>query len=143
MKIRLLMVGKTRNPGIRALVDEYAKRLGRYCRLEITETRATPGEIARGRKAVNGAAQVVLLDPGGRLMSSEDFAAWLGRERDTGTRELVFVLGPAEGFSEAVKGRALRLSLTPLTLSHELTRAVLAEQLYRAFTILSGHPYAK
>lgn len=75
-------------------------------------------------------------------MSSEGFASWLGARRDEGVQHLVFAVGPASGWSEAARGQAhLLLSLGPMTLAHALARAVLAEQLYRAFTILAGHPY--
>jgi 23S rRNA (pseudouridine1915-N3)-methyltransferase len=87
---------------------------------------------------------VVLLDAAGRTFTSEKFAGWLREARDGGVRELVFLCGGAEGFPEAWRRRAgMKLSLSSLTFSHELARAMLAEQLYRAFTILSGHPYAK
>ncbi len=84
----------------------------------------------------------VLLDSRGRQMTSEDFAAWLGARRDDGAQHIVFAIGPASGWSHAARSRAqLLLSLGSLTLAHALARLVLAEQLYRAFTILSGHPY--
>ncbi|HZB88639.1 MAG TPA: 23S rRNA (pseudouridine(1915)-N(3))-methyltransferase RlmH [Terracidiphilus sp.] len=84
----------------------------------------------------------VLLDSRGKLMSSEDFAAWLGARRDQGAQHIVFAIGPASGWSAAARTRAqLLLSLGPLTLAHALARLVLAEQLYRATTILTGHPY--
>jgi 23S rRNA (pseudouridine1915-N3)-methyltransferase len=87
-------------------------------------------------------AVVVLLDSRGRQMSSEAFAEWLGRQRDNGAQQIVFAIGPADGWSNEARGRAgLLLSLGPLTLAHALARVVLAEQVYRAFTILSGHPY--
>lgn len=138
------MVGKTRNPHVRAMVEDYAERIRHYCAMEVAETRGLPAELANGKKPASGVGKLVLLDAAGRTMTSEEFSRWLGGERDAGTRELVFVLGPAEGFSEATKRRAaVELSLTPLTLSHELARVVLLEQIYRAFTILAGHPYAK
>ena len=85
---------------------------------------------------------VVLLDSRGRSMTSEAFAAWLGARRDEGAQHLVFAVGPASGWSEAARRRAnLQLSLGSITMAHSLARLVLAEQLYRAFTILSGHPY--
>jgi 23S rRNA (pseudouridine1915-N3)-methyltransferase len=75
-------------------------------------------------------------------MTSEAFAAWLGTRRDEGTQHIVFAIGPANGWTEAARGRAqLLLSLGQLTMAHALARLVIAEQLYRAFTILSGHPY--
>jgi 23S rRNA (pseudouridine1915-N3)-methyltransferase len=88
------------------------------------------------------AAVAVLLDSRGRQMTSEAFAAWLGARRDEGAQRIVFAVGPASGWSEAARQRAgLLLSLGPMTLAHALARLVMAEQLYRAFTILTGHPY--
>ena len=85
---------------------------------------------------------LVLLDSRGKQMTSEAFAAWLGARRDQGAQQIVFAIGPASGWSEAAHPRAqLLLSLGPLTLAHALARLVLAEQLYRACTILAGHPY--
>jgi 23S rRNA (pseudouridine1915-N3)-methyltransferase len=84
----------------------------------------------------------VLLDSRGRQMNSEDFAAWIGARRDQGAQHIVFAIGPASGWSSEARARAqLLLSLGPMTLPHALARVVLAEQLYRALTILSGHPY--
>jgi 23S rRNA (pseudouridine1915-N3)-methyltransferase len=83
-----------------------------------------------------------MLDSRGRQMTSEAFAAWLGARRDEGAQHIVFAIGPADGWSEAARERAqLELSLGPMTFAHSLARLVMAEQLYRAFTILSGHPY--
>ncbi len=85
---------------------------------------------------------IVLLDSHGRQMSSEAFASWIGHQRDQGVRQLVFAIGPADGWSDETRSRAqLLLSLGPLTMAHALARLVLAEQLYRACTILAGHPY--
>jgi 23S rRNA (pseudouridine1915-N3)-methyltransferase len=87
-------------------------------------------------------ATTVLLDSRGSQMTSEEFAAWLGRQRDTGAQQIVFAIGPADGWSESQRKRAtLLLSLGPFTLAHALARVVVAEQVYRAFTILAGHPY--
>ena len=84
----------------------------------------------------------VLLDSRGRQMSSEIFAAWRGARRDEGTQHIVFAVGPASGWSDAARKRAqLLLSLGPMTMAHALARLAMAEQLYRAFTILAGHPY--
>ena len=85
---------------------------------------------------------LVLLDSRGRSMTSEAFAAWLGARRDEGAQQVVFAIGPASGWSESARARAgLLLSLGPMTMAHALARLVLAEQVYRAFTILAGHPY--
>lgn len=87
-------------------------------------------------------AVCVLLDSRGKQLSSEGFAEWLGKQRDNGAQQIVFAIGPADGWSDAARKRAtLLLSLGPLTLAHALARVVMAEQLYRAFTILTGHPY--
>jgi 23S rRNA (pseudouridine1915-N3)-methyltransferase len=87
-------------------------------------------------------AVAVLLDNRGRQMSSEAFAAWLGARRDQGSQHVIFAVGPASGWSElACKRAQLLLSLGPMTMAHALARLVVAEQLYRAITILTGHPY--
>lgn len=84
----------------------------------------------------------VLLDSRGRQLTSEAFAAWLGARRDEGAQHIVFAIGPADGWSESARTRAsLLLSLGSFTLAHALARLVMAEQLYRACTILTGHPY--
>lgn len=84
----------------------------------------------------------VFLDAGGRQMTSEAFASWIGERRDQGARHIVFAIGPADGWSAQARRRAqLVLSLGTMTMAHALARLVLAEQLYRACTILAGHPY--
>lgn len=94
------------------------------------------------RKSGRTPATPVLLDSRGRTLSSEAFAAWVGKRRDQGAQHLVFAIGPASGWSDEARARAqLLLSLGPMTLAHALARVVLAEQIYRAFTILAGHPY--
>jgi 23S rRNA (pseudouridine1915-N3)-methyltransferase len=136
------MMGKTRRAEMRALVDEYVKRIGHHAPTEVTEVRDEAA--AMKRLDADRAAAVVLLDAGGKSFSSEEFARWLGAQRDRGTRELIFLCGDAEGFPDALRKRAQhKLSLSAMTFSHELARVVLAEQLYRAFAILSGSPYPK
>jgi 23S rRNA (pseudouridine1915-N3)-methyltransferase len=94
------------------------------------------------RQQARTPAVAVLLDSRGRQMSSEAFAAWLGARRDQGSQHVVFAVGPASGWSEPARMRAqLLLSLGPMTMAHALARLVVAEQLYRAMTILTGHPY--
>jgi 23S rRNA (pseudouridine1915-N3)-methyltransferase len=143
MHIRLLLLGKTRRPEIRALLDDYSGRIRHFAEIEIHELReASPA--AMRRIALAPGATVVLLDAGGKHFDSEQFAGWLAGCRDRGAREIVFLCGAAEGFPEALARRAtIRISLSPLTFSHELARVMLAEQLYRAFTLLAGHPYPK
>ncbi len=95
-----------------------------------------------GRQQGRTPATAVLLDSRGRQMTSEALAAWLGTRRDDGAQHIVFAVGPASGWSDLARARAqLLLSLSTLTLAHALARLVIAEQIYRAFTILTGHPY--
>ena len=141
MRIRMVFLGKTRRGEIRALVEEYLARIRRFAQVETFELR--DGSAAAARKLeFQPDATIVLLDAAGKQLSSETFAKWLGDLRDRGARELTFLCGDAEGFPEALRRRATaKLSLSPLTFSHELARAMLVEQLYRAFTILHHHPY--
>ncbi|HWZ56026.1 MAG TPA: 23S rRNA (pseudouridine(1915)-N(3))-methyltransferase RlmH [Verrucomicrobiae bacterium] len=142
MKLRLLMLGKTRRPEMRAVLDDYVKRIGRSCPIEITEVR--DGEAAVKKLEADRAATVVLLDAGGKHLDSNALAKWLGELRDRGTREVIFLCGDADGFPDNLRERAhQKLSLSAMTFSHELARVMLAEQLYRAFAILSGSPYPK
>ena len=142
MKISLLMLGKTRRSEMRALLDDYAKRISRSCSVEIVEVR--DAEAALKKLNADRSTTAILLDAGGRMMDSNALARWLGDLRDNGTRQLIFVCGNAEGFPEGLRARIpQKLSLGPMTLSHELARVVLAEQLYRTFAILSGSPYPK
>jgi 23S rRNA (pseudouridine1915-N3)-methyltransferase len=142
MRLRLVMLGKTRSPEVRAIFDDYVKRIGRYSPIEVTELRET--EAALKKLAFDHAATVILLDDRGRNLNSNAFAKWLGEHRDRSTRELIFVCGGADGFPEGIRQRAhQKLSLSAMTFSHELARAMLVEQLYRAFAILSGSAYPK
>jgi 23S rRNA (pseudouridine1915-N3)-methyltransferase len=143
MKIHLVMLGKTRRPEIRALMDDYVARVRRFADLQLTELREDSAASLR-KLALDSAATVVLLDDAGKPQTSAQFAKWLGETRDRGAREIAFLCGGAEGFPEALRRRATqKFSLSTLTFSHELARVMLTEQLYRAFAILAGHPYPK
>jgi 23S rRNA (pseudouridine1915-N3)-methyltransferase len=142
MRIRLLMLGKTRRPEMRAILDDYVKRISRSCPADITEVRDAPAAIKK--LDADRASTVVLLDIAGKNLDSNALARWLAELRDRGTRELIFLCGDAEGFPDHLRQRAhQKLSLSAMTFSHELARVMLAEQLYRAFAILSGSPYPK
>jgi 23S rRNA (pseudouridine1915-N3)-methyltransferase len=142
MRIHLLMLGKTRRPEMRALLDDYVKRIGRWCPVEITEVRDVPAALKK--LDVDRAATVVLLDAAGKNLDSNALAKWVGELRDRGTRELIFLCGDADGFPDTLRRRApQKLSLSPMTFSHELARVMLGEQLYRALAILFGSPYPK
>ena len=142
MKIRLLMLGKTRRAEMRGAIEEYVKRVGHSCPIEVEELR--DGTAALKKLDGPRAATAVLLDAGGKTLDSEAFAKWIGNQRDTGARELIFVCGDADGFPEALRERVRqKISLSPMTYSHELARVMLVEQIYRAFAILSGSPYPR
>src|SRR5271155_4343239 len=143
MKIRLVMLGKTRREETRALVDDYVGRIRHYAEINVHELReATPAAMRKLR--IEPSATIVLLDAAGKQFTSQQFARWLGDSRDRGARELVFLCGDAEGFPEDLRASAKqKISLSTLTMPHEFARVVLAEQIYRAFAILAGHPYPK
>ena len=153
MRVRLVFVGKTRNEHIRALVDDYLARLMRFTRCEVTELRESAArderavlteESRRIADALRPDAFVVLLDVEGREWSSTELAAELERWQMRGLKEVVFVVGGHLGVAPELKKRAdVRWSLSRLTLTHELARVLLVEQLYRAYTIMRGLPYQK
>jgi 23S rRNA (pseudouridine1915-N3)-methyltransferase len=146
MTIHFVFVGRMRRAECRALFEDYAARVARWAEVRVTELRepvpAGPNALARPKTETT--ARWVLLDAAGRHYTSQEFSRWLGRLRDGGTREVVFLCGSDTGFPSALRERAQEaLSLSSLTMPHELARVVLAEQVYRAFAILSHHPYAK
>jgi 23S rRNA (pseudouridine1915-N3)-methyltransferase len=143
VKLRIAWIGKTKEPAIQSLTDEYLKRLSRYAD---TQGIALKDESAllklRGRDARFTKNTLVLLDSRGKQLSSEEFATYLGNYQDRNPLPLLFAVGPANGFTPETRQEAkLLLSLGKMTVAHELARVVLLEQLYRAFTILKGHPY--
>ncbi|HEV2314934.1 MAG TPA: 23S rRNA (pseudouridine(1915)-N(3))-methyltransferase RlmH [Candidatus Acidoferrales bacterium] len=147
MKIRLIMLGRTRRTEVRALVDDYVGRIRHYAEIETAELRESSDSAMRKLK-LEPSATIVLLDAAGKQFTSAEFARWLGDLRDRGTREIVFLCGDAAGFPESLQRAAkqklsLSLSLSMLTMPHEFAHVVLAEQIYRAFAILAGHPYPK
>ena len=142
MKIKLVMLGKTRRAELRALLDDYLGRIGRHAEVEAVELRDSSAALRKLK--LDSAAAVILLDAAGQQYTSAEFARWLAERRVHGTRELIFLCGDASGFPEQLRRKATaKLSLSAFTLSHELARVVLAEQLYRAFAILSGSAYPK
>lgn len=157
MRLMIAAIGRLKADGERELVARYAERidgLGRVHALgplkivEIAESRAA---TAQERKAEEAAALLkttgerstrIALDERGKALTSRAFADLIRRERDGGTPDLAFLIGGPDGHGEAVLGKCtVRLSLSAMTLPHALARTVLAEQLYRAVTILAGHPY--
>lgn len=143
MRIRFVMLGKTRRAESRALFDDYVRRIGHYAGVEVSELRDSSSAAVRKMKIEPGAT-IILLDAAGKQFTSQQFARWLGQLRDSGTREIAFLCGDADGFPSEVRGSAKhKVSLSTLTMPHEFARVVLAEQIYRAFAILAGHPYPK
>ena len=143
MKLKVAWIGKTKEPAIQSLTDEYLKRLSRYAE---TEGVALKDEAALLSLAQGSRSQqkhfLVLLDSRGKQLSSEELAKFLRDHQDRNPLPLLFAIGPADGFSEETRRAAsMTLSFGKMTLAHELARVVLLEQLYRAFTILKGHPY--
>src|SRR5579859_2484246 len=133
---------RTKSTTALQLADDYDARLRPYVQLEPERFSAEAKLLEKALPAARTRPTLILLDSRGKLFSSEEFAAWIGRQRDGGTQHLIFAIGPADGWSAAARERAdLLLSFGPMTFPHELARVMLAEQLYRAFTILAGHPY--
>lgn len=144
VKITLAWVSaRGRSERFDGLAAEYLERLRAYVEAEARVFKTTDALMEWAEKLKGRTAPVlVLLDGCGKKLSSEDLAEWLRRQRDEGRQRVVFAVGPADGWSEAERaGAGMLLSLGPMTLPHELARVVMSEQLYRAFTILAGHPY--
>ena len=154
MNLQLVTVGKTDVKWVREGLDLYVSRLQHYVPFQLTEIpelkkagalreaqiKEKEGELILSQ--VSPADILILLDERGQQYRSVDFAAFLQKQLSSGRGRLVFVIGGAYGFSEAVYQRAQGLlSLSKMTFSHQMVRTVFAEQLYRAFTILKGEPY--
>jgi 23S rRNA (pseudouridine1915-N3)-methyltransferase len=153
--LTIAVVGKPRHRSLAAAIEDYEARAARYWTLDIHEVKEEPArgglgeavvrqrEGERLRARIPSGARVIACAIGGTRYTSEAFSAWLGRERDTG-RSMVFLIGGAYGLSDdLVEAATSTLALAPWTLPHELARLVLAEQLYRAGSILRGEPYHK
>jgi 23S rRNA (pseudouridine1915-N3)-methyltransferase len=145
MQITLAHIGASSNAKdpFEALVRMYVERSKPYARCGAEAFRNEQAFLDwLARQAGRTQPVAVLLDSRGRTMSSEALAGWLGGRRDQGDQHVVFAIGPASGWSNEARERAqMLLSLGPMTMAHALARVVLAEQIYRALTILAGHPY--
>jgi 23S rRNA (pseudouridine1915-N3)-methyltransferase len=143
VKIKVAWIGKTKEPAIQALTDEYLKRISHYAEIAglAVKDEAAILSLASGERQIKARHRLVLLDARGKQLSSEELAEFLQREQ-VNAIPLLFAIGGSDGFSEdARRQAAFTLSLGKMTLPHELARVVLVEQLYRAFTILKKHPY--
>lgn len=149
----MIWTGKTKDAHLRALIDEYLKRLSHFTRCEISELRESPATAGRAgidkdsqriSDGLRDGAVNVLLDPEGVEWTSPELAKQIQNWRDSGIKEATFVIGGPNGVSEELAKRvSKRWSLSRLTLTHEMARVVLLEQLYRAYTIIHGLPYQK
>lgn len=152
MRFRIIWTGKTRDARLRALVEDYAERLSHFVRCEVTELKE-PGrtdktgidkETKRISDALRPASLTVLLDPEGAQWTSQELAVQVRSWEGSGVKEVAFVIGGPNGLAPELMTRAhKRWSLSRLTLTHEMARVLLLEQLYRAFTIVHGLPYQK
>lgn len=142
MKLRIAWVGKTKEPAIQQLTSEYLKRISRYNVCESHELASEEAVLKLLERPGRTAPVFVALDPCGKQLTSEELAETIRGHLDGGTQDLLFAIGPADGWSShALSVAQSKLSLGKMTLPHELARVVLVEQIYRAFTILRGHPY--
>jgi len=137
-------MGKAKDRDLRSLLSDYYGRIGRYAKLEEIEIKDDKAGDAADRlsRSIPERARVVALEVDGRSLSSRDLATWLGRAENESVQSVVFLIGGAYGLPSEISARAdLRLSLSAMTLPHRLARLFLAEQIYRAFSILRGEPY--
>jgi 23S rRNA (pseudouridine1915-N3)-methyltransferase len=140
--MKVAWIGKTKEPSIQTLTDEYLKRLSHYADVDAAALKDESALLKLCARDARPRHALVLLDSRGKQLSSEEFARWLGDYQAGSSMPLLFAVGPADGFSDQARQAAtLVLSLGKMTFAHELARVVLIEQLYRAFTILKGHPY--
>ena len=139
MKIYVYFIGKPKDAHANGLAEDYVKRASRYCPTEMREIRPEKMDLW----AKHPSARKVFLDPGGQPMDSAAFANWMARAEEE-ARDLVFLIGGHDGLPKDWADRADALiSLSAMTFPHELARTMLAEQIYRAFATLRGHPYPR
>ena len=146
MKFRFVWVGKTKDKNWQALQAEYLQRLSHFVKYEIVELRDGTKEVEGKRIAekLNQSQFVCVLDVKGQVVSSHELAGKIENWQNSGLKEIAFVIGGAEGIAaEVVEKADFSLSLSFLTFTHETARVILAEQLYRAYTIIKGFPYQK
>lgn len=139
MKVFLYYIGKPRDPHANSIAEDFVTRASRYCSVQMAEIRPDRTDIATKHTT----ARKIFLDPAGKQLDSPAFAKLFETAQMEG-RDLLFLVGGAEGLPAKWRaGADWLLSLSDMTFPHELARAMLAEQIYRAFTILRGHPYPR
>jgi len=139
LKVFVYYIGKPRDPNANRIAGEFVQRASHYAETQMIEIRPEKADLA----AKHPTAERIYLDPGGREMDSHAFSELFAKAEMAG-QDLVFLVGGADGLPAAWRKQAsLLLSLSRMTFPHELARAMLAEQIYRAFAILRGHPYPR
>jgi 23S rRNA (pseudouridine1915-N3)-methyltransferase len=153
MKIRLLVVGKTKEKEIQSGIDEYLKRLTRYANFQMevipdvkVSKKMSAGEVKslEGKEIIKRLEKdiLILLDEKGKEFTSVGFSKWIENQQLNSTKQLTFLIGGAYGFSEAVYQRSSsKIALSKMTFTHQMIRLIFIEQLYRAFTIIKGEKY--
>lgn len=144
MRVRIIAVGKAKDRDLRSLLGDYYARIGRYAKLEEVELKdGKEAEVSeRLSRSIPERSRVVALEVDGRSLSSHELSRWIDRAENDSVQTVVFLIGGSYGLPPEVSKRAdLRLSLSAMTLPHRLARLVLAEQVYRAFSISRGEPY--
>ncbi len=138
MKLKLIAVGKPKSRPLLEMAEEYARRVGKYCPFEVKFEKSEETALAK----IGSAEKVVLLDERGLERTSRETAAWLQKMMNSSAKSVVLFIGGPDGASTALKKRASEtISLSRMTLSHELALVVALEQIYRAFSILKNEPY--
>lgn len=153
MKVKLIVIGKTKEKPIIEGIEGYKKKLAYFCKFELVEI----PDVKKGKtfdtntlqmqeaeliqKQVGDNDILVLLDEKGKQMTSRDFAGFIEQQQLTGAKHLVFAVGGAYGFPEELKARSLSISLSKMTFSHQLVRLIFMEQIYRAYAIINNFPY--
>ncbi|MBK9313678.1 MAG: 23S rRNA (pseudouridine(1915)-N(3))-methyltransferase RlmH [Acidobacteria bacterium] len=154
MRLHLVWIGKTRDRNCAALVDDYLDRIRRFAPIDLSElkeqgsgsdeARTIAAESAKIVSSIERDDYVVVLDEGGRQLGSIELSELIEMRQQAGVKRMAFVIGGFAGVSQELKQRAdIRLSLSRMTLTHEMARVILVEQIYRAFTVLAGMPYHK
>ncbi len=150
MTIYFLWPGKTKNSALKTLIEEYSKRLSRFTSVKIVETSTFSGSKKMEKEdekllaQIPSGAYIILLSERGKTFTTERFSKKLEQVSRSGVGSIVFIIGGEDGFTKILQDKSdMLLSLTPMTMTHEMTRMVLVEQIYRVFTIWNNHPYHK
>jgi 23S rRNA (pseudouridine1915-N3)-methyltransferase len=152
MKIRLVWIGKTKDANLSGIISDFASRIRHFLPLEIVEIREPKVEVSKrliieAEKilgSISDGDRLVVLDPRGKSWNSEQFAQFVGKHMRSDPRALTFVIGGFSGLSDEVRRRADTVwALSPMTFTHDLSRLLVLEQIYRALTIIHGFPYSR